>query len=138
MNGFVVVAGFGLPGRTLVEELRRQSIDYQVIELNPTTVSRAAIGGCNITVGDASDPEILRKAGVERATMVALMVPNDAVVLKAVGHVRQINPKVLIIARCAFTSTGLEAMRQGANATIVAEQLVARELAVVARSWLAR
>jgi hypothetical protein len=56
------------------------------------------------------------------------MVPNDEVVLAAVPRVRQLNPTAQIIARCAFTSTGLEAARRGANRSIVAEQVVAREL----------
>jgi voltage-gated potassium channel Kch len=138
MDRYVVIAGFGLPGRTLVEKLRRTSAGYQVIELNPKTVERAAAGGVNIVAGDASNLQTLRMAGVERATLVALMVPNDEVVLKAIPYVRQLNPKVPIIARCAFTSTGLEAMRRGANSTIVAEQVVARELDLVAQEWLAR
>jgi voltage-gated potassium channel Kch len=137
MNRFVVIAGFGLPGRTLVEKLRQSQDDYQVVELNRATVARAAAGGVKILAGDAADLQILRLAGVERASLVALMVPNDEVVLKAVEHVRKLNPTVPIIARCAFTSTGLEAMRRGANSTIVAEQVVARELDIVAQEWLA-
>ena len=64
-----------------------------------------------ILKGDAADFETMRKAGVENATMVALMVPNDEVVLAAVAHVRKLNATARIIARCFFTSTGLEAMR---------------------------
>jgi voltage-gated potassium channel len=134
---FVVIAGFGLPGRTLVEQLRRQAIDYQVVELNPQTVGRASAGGIKIMAGDAGDLETLRRAGVERATLVALMVPIDEVVLKAVSHIRKLNGAVPVVARCAFTSTGLEAMRRGATTTIVAEQVVARELDVVVRQFLA-
>jgi hypothetical protein len=33
-----------------------------------------------------------------------------------------------MIARCAYTSTGLEAQRRGADQSIVAEQVIAREL----------
>src|SRR5581483_3511677 len=94
-SGHVIVAGFGLPGRSLVEILRSRNVPYVVVELNP------------------------------------LMVPNDAVVLEAVSHARRLNPTAHIIARCAYTSAGLEAVRRGANSTIVAEQLVARELAEI-------
>ena len=133
---FVVVAGYGLPGRSLVDILRQRRIDYQVIELNPTVCSRVAAGGIHIMAGDAADLETLRQAGVGHASLVALMMPDDQAVLKAVTHVRLINPRVHLIARCAFTSTGLEAMRRGADQTIVAEQVIATELAQLASPFL--
>jgi voltage-gated potassium channel Kch len=133
---FVVVAGYGLPGRSLVEILRQRRIDYLVIELNPTVVSRVAAGGINILCGDAADLEMLRRAGVGRASLVALMMPDDQAVLKAVSNVRLLNSHVHIIARCAFTSAGLEAMRRGADQTIVAEQVIATELGQLASPFL--
>ena len=128
LKPYVVVAGFGLPGRSLVELLRTRQIEYTVIELNPQTCDRVAAGHVNIHAGNAADLETLRKAGAERATLVALLVPNDEVNLQALSNVRKLNPTAHIIVRCTFTSTGLEAMRRGANQTIVAEQVVAREL----------
>ncbi len=125
---YVVIAGYGLPGRSLVEFFSRSQIEYVVIELNPQTCERAAAGGIRMVVGSAADPEVLRQAGVERATLVALMIPNDEVVLAAIPHVRRLNPNTHIIARCSFTSTGLEAVRRGADQSIVAEQVIAREL----------
>jgi len=133
---FVVVAGFGLPGRTLVDELRRRKIPFRVIELNATTCQRAGTANLEMITGNAADPGILREAGAERATLVALMVPNDDVVLAAVQHVRAMNPTCTIIARCAFTSTGLEAQRRGADQTLVAEQIVARDLLTLAKTLL--
>jgi voltage-gated potassium channel Kch len=125
---YVIVAGYGLPGRSLVELLVRRKIDYVVIELNAQACERAAAGGINIIAGSASDPDILHRAGVERATLVALMVPSDEIVLAAVSYIRKRNPKAYMIARCAYTSTGLEAQRRGADQSIVAEQVIAREL----------
>ena len=125
---YVVVAGFGLPGRSLVEFLVRERIEYTVIELNCQTCERAAAGGFHIISGSTTDAEVLHKAEIERASLVALMVPNDEVVLTAIVHARRMNPTAYIIARCSFTSTGLEAVRRGADESIVAEQVIAREL----------
>jgi Trk K+ transport system NAD-binding subunit len=125
---YVVVAGFGLPGRSLVEFLVREHIEYTVIELNAQTCERAAAGGVHIIAGSATDPEVLRQAQIERASMIALMVPNDEVVLASIVHIRRVNTTAHVIARCSFTSTGLEAVRRGADQSIVAEQVIAREL----------
>ncbi|MGD0464935.1 MAG: NAD(P)-binding protein [Tepidisphaeraceae bacterium] len=132
---YVLIAGYGLPGRSLVEILARGNTEYLVIELNPQTCERAAAGGVHIIAGHAADPEVLRRAGVERATLVALMVPNDDVVLAAIPHIRLVNSAAHIIARCAFTSTGLEAVCRGADQSIVAEQVIARELVAIALPW---
>jgi voltage-gated potassium channel len=133
---YVVIAGYGLPGRTLVELLTRRRTDYLVIELNPQTCERAAAGGVHMIAGSAADPEVLHRAGVHRATLVALMVPSDDVVLAAIPHIRRVNANAHIIARCSFTSTGLEAVRRGADQSIVAEQVIARELEAITSSWL--
>jgi voltage-gated potassium channel Kch len=136
LPNFVVVAGYGLPGRSLVEMLRQRRIDYCAIELNPEVCARVAAGGINIISGDAAELEVLRRAGTERATMVALMMPDEPAVLKAVTQVRLLNSRAHVIARCAFTSAGLEAMRRGADQTIVAEQVIATELTQVVAPFL--
>jgi Trk K+ transport system NAD-binding subunit len=133
---YVVIAGYGLPGRTLVEVLTRRKTDYIVIELNPQTCERATAGGVQMIAGSASDPDVLNRAGVDRATLIALMVPNDEVVLAAIPHIRRVNSTAHIIARCSFTSTGLEAVRRGASESIVAEQVIARELEAITSPWL--
>jgi voltage-gated potassium channel len=133
---FVVVAGYGLPGRSLVEMLRQRRIAYRVIELNPEVCQRVAAGGIEIVAGDAADLETLRRAGTERASLVALMIPDDQAVLRAVTQVRLLNPHGHLIARCSFTSSGLEAMRRGADQTIVAEQVIAVELNQIVAPFL--
>lgn len=135
---YVVVAGFGLPGRTLVDALIREKVAYTVVELNSQTCERAAAGGICIIPGSASDFEILQQAGIERADLVALMVPNDEVVLAAIPEIRRLNRKAYIIARCSFTSSSFEASRRGADRTIVSEQVVARELEVIVAGILNR
>ena len=127
LSNHAIICGFGLPGRAVARVLESQHIDYCIVELNPATVDRCARTGVQIIHGDARDPETLRRAGVERAQILALAIPNDAVVLDAVKAGRQLNPSVYIVARLHFTSAGIEAHRRGANETVVAEQVVANE-----------
>ena len=123
----VVIVGFGLSGRTTVNSVIEHHISYTVIETNPATVERCTPGGLNIILGDARDPEILRRAGIERATDIAVTVPEDQVTLDVVEQARKLNPQARIIARCTFVSGGMEAARRGADDVITAEQVVASE-----------
>ena len=123
----VIVVGFGLSGRAVVNQVIEQGISYTVIETNPVTVTRCIPGGLKIIEGDARKPDILRRAGIERATDVAVTMPNDSIVLEVVQQARRMNPTARIIARCTFVSGGMEAHKRGADETVISEQVVANE-----------
>ncbi|WP_206293021.1 NAD-binding protein [Humisphaera borealis] len=123
------MAGFGIPGREVVNLLARRKIAFVVVELNPATVTRCQTAGLNIVQGDIADEQVLRNAGIDRATLVALAIPDDAAVLRAVDLIRRLNPAARILARCRRVSTALEASRRGAEDVVSEEQLIGAEFA---------
>jgi len=129
MRGHAIIAGFGVPGRAVAEALARQGVPFCVIELNAETVHRCALVGVHIIEGSADSDGVLRSAGIERAALLILALPNDPAVLEGVRVARLLNPTVHIIARCRYISSGMEAHRRGASETIVEEQTVAEEFA---------
>ncbi|HEY8748887.1 MAG TPA: NAD(P)-binding protein [Tepidisphaeraceae bacterium] len=128
LHGHAIIAGFGVPGRVAADLLASRHTPFCVVELNPKTVERCSHVGVHIIAGDVCNEEILRRAGVERATILVLAVPSDPAVLEAVRLARRLNPTLRIIARCRFISSGMEAHRRGADQVIVEEQIVAQEL----------
>ena len=128
LNGHAVIAGFGVPGRAAAEALAARHVPFCVIELNPQTVARCSHVGVHIIAGDVCDEQTLRRAGVDRASLLVLAVPSDPAVLEAVRIARGLNPTARIIARCRFISSGMEAHRRGADEVIVEEQVVAKEI----------
>lgn len=129
----VIICGFGLSGRSCANVLLAKGASICVIEKNAETVARCTKGGLQIMEGDAADDDILRRAGIDRATEIAVTIPEDDEVLRVVDSVRRLNPSVHIIARCTFVSGGMEAHRRGANEVVVAEQIVANEFGRVMR-----
>src|SRR2546423_10519219 len=93
----VIIAGFGLSGRACANVLLAKGISICVIEKNAQTVTRCAAGGLQIINGDASDEEVLKEAGVERATEVAVEAPDDQARLPTVGTGRRLNPPTHIV-----------------------------------------
>ena len=126
---FAIVAGFGIPGREVVNLLAARGIPFVVVELNPATVQRTAKAGLNIVHGDVADERVLREAGIDRATLLALAIPDDAAVLRAIDLTRKLNPTTRILARCRRVSTALEATRRGAHDVVSEEQIVGAEFA---------
>src|SRR5215208_2673137 len=123
----VIVVGFGLAGRAAVNSVIERGISYTVIESNPEVVERCLPGGLRIIRGDAREADVLRRAGIDRATDVAVTVPNDAMTLAVVEQARRLSRTARIIARCTFVSGGMEATRVGADESVIAEQVVATE-----------
>jgi len=122
-----IIAGFGVPGRAVAEWMDVHGIDFVVIEQNEEIVQRCGGRALSIIAGDVLDEQTLKRAGIQRARVIALAVPNEAIVLDAVSLARRLNPTIRIIARCTYISGGLEASRRGADETIVAEETAARE-----------
>jgi len=133
----VVIVGFGLSGRASANAVEDQpGVSLAVIETNPDTVSRCTKGGLNIILGDARDSEVLRRAGIERATDIAVTVPSDQITLEVVELARKLNPTAKIIARVTFVSGGLAATQRGADDVVIAEQVVATEFGRVVAAVL--
>ncbi len=122
-----VIGGYGVPGRAVAEWMKAHGIPFVVIELNAQIVERCSATGTPIIGGDVRTETTLIQAGIERASYLALTVPVESIVLEVIPVARRLNPSVRIIARCTFISGGLEAMRRGADETVVAEEIAALE-----------
>jgi voltage-gated potassium channel Kch len=127
-DAHTIIAGFGLPGRQVADQLHELGKSFCVIELNPNTVQRCSKIDVPIIAGDCSDPAVLTKAGIERASLLIIAIPNERAAIEATAEARRLNPSLQIITRCHYTSAGIEAKAKGADEVIVAEQCVAAEL----------
>lgn len=127
MQDHVIIAGFGVGGRFIAECLKERHIAFVVVELNPATCTTQRALGVEIIQGDISEEHVLRQAGVEDASVLALSIPDEDAALRATETANAIRPGIHIIASTRYTSTGLQALQKGADEIIVAEQAVAQE-----------
>ena len=125
--GDVVVAGFGLAGRYVVELIERNGARVTVVERNPSTVKTQRALGRHIIEGSIADPAIAREAGVETASVLALTIPDEVAVLRATELARRLNPNIYIIARTTYASRGMKALQLGADDVVKSEQAVAAQ-----------
>ncbi len=127
LSGHAIIAGYGVPGRAFAEWMSKHNLAFVVIEQNETIVDRCGKTGVAIIGGDVRSEQTLLEAGIRNASVLALTIPIESVVLEAIPIARKLNPKVRIIARVSYISSGLDAVRKGADETVVAEELAARE-----------
>lgn len=127
-GGHAIIAGFGLPGRAVAEALDKAGIEYCILELNAATVQRCVKTGVHIVEGDVTDPLVLKRASIETARALIIAIPDEKAALEATRVARQLNPHVWIMSRTHYVSAGIEAHSRGAQAVVVAEQVVAQEM----------
>ncbi len=115
MHDHAVVCGFGPVGRALNESLRRCGVDTLVLELNADTVRGLKADKQPVLFADATHPEALDLAGIERARMVAFTFPAVEMTLAALPLVRERNAGVCIFARAKFPNEVERLKAEGVN-----------------------
>ena len=130
LAGHVIICGFGENGRRLAALLKENNLPYVVIDVNSRAVRAARAAGEKIYFGDISSPEILHRAGAERARAVVFAVSDPAILPLAISHARLLNPELHIIARLKRIANAVELRKAGAT-DVVAEEIEAwMEIAV--------
>ena len=92
----LVVVGYGDVGKSIVDELKRARVKFVVVDRNEDALLDK---GFDYVVGDGSNEEILRRAGVASAStiIIALNIDTDAIFATLVA--RTLNPDAIILTR---------------------------------------
>lgn len=132
LSDHLIVVGFGFGGRRLAKAARAAGIDYTVIEANAETVREQARQGEPISHGDATHQAVLDAAGVGRARVLAVMVPDASAArrITELAHAvsRDSNPALHIVVRTRFVSETEPLRALGAVEVICEEHEAAVEV----------
>lgn len=100
-NDHVIVCGLGHLGVRVVRELVKLDEGIVVIERSAESPRFAEVRGYDIPIliGDARQPDILKKAGIERARAVIVCTNDDLVNLQMASRIREADKDVRIVMR---------------------------------------
>jgi len=99
LSNHIVVLGYGRMGRAVVEVLRARGVAFAVVDLDPDNVRDLEEERQPAVRGDATQEDVLRAAGTERAKTLITCLADDAHNVYSILLARQLNPKITIIAR---------------------------------------
>ena len=123
-EGLSIVVGYGPVGRNLAKILRENHIAFVVVEMNIDTVHDLRAQGLHVIHGDASNEEILRQAGVERARGLIVSSPRaPANEIVRVAHA--VNPELRIFVHTTYMMEAEMLCSTGASAVFSGESEVA-------------
>ncbi len=122
LKDHVIIAGFGLNGRTVARVLKDTGIKYQVIEYNPDLVQYHRNLGENIMYGDITRKEILTHAGAETARVMVFAVSDEKSTIAALHLVKEINPDIYTIVRTRYVRQ-VEVFRDLGASEVIPDEL---------------
>jgi CPA2 family monovalent cation:H+ antiporter-2 len=116
-----VVVGYGPVGQAVDRVLRQVGLETVVIDLNLDTVAQIAAGGRLAIYGDASQPDILKEAGVARACHLIVTLPHSVNRTPLIAAARQMSPRCRILVRARYLLEREELRQVGADAACFEE-----------------
>ena len=121
LSGHLVIIGYGVCGKQIAYEANQQRAPFHIIELDEARVGHALQQGENVHAGDARDQEILLRAGVDKAAVIAIAISDAAAAEEIIVKARKLNANAHIIIRTLFISE-IEIMEElGADEIIPAQ-----------------
>ncbi len=129
MEGHVIVCGWGLVGRTIASHLQGTATDVVVVDNDAARV--ALVDGVALA-GDATDDDVLRAAGIERAATLIAALSTDADNLYITLSARALRPDLFIVARARLESAEPKLAQAGANRVVNPQKIGGARMAALA------
>lgn len=129
LNDHFIVCGFGRVGRQTCQQLRAENCAFVVIDSEEHRIQAINEANYLCVPGDASDDNVLKRAGVERARALLTAVHTDAANVYITLSARALNPALFIVARAATTEAAHKLTIAGANRVISPYILGGRSMA---------
>jgi voltage-gated potassium channel len=118
LGGHVIVAGMGRVGRQAALELHEAETPFVVVDPSEPAVRHAAERGYLALLGDATEDEVLQRAGIAKARGLIVTTGSDATNIYVVLSARVLNPALYIVARAVDEAGVTKLTRAGADRAV--------------------
>ncbi len=129
MKDHYVVCGAGRIGLLVCQELAAAGVPFVVVDRDEGALQKAAAQGYTCVVGDATEEETLKAAGIQRAKGLLAVLGSDAENVFLTMTARFLNRGLSIVARASAEKAQKKLYRAGANRCITPESLGGRHMA---------
>ncbi len=129
LKDHVIVCGFGRIGVRLAKDLATGGAAFVVVDREEDALAEAAELGYLFHHGDATDEDVLHVVGIERAKVLATVLPDDASNVFITLSARSLNATLQIIARGEQPSTERKLLQAGANQVVMPTYIGAERIA---------
>ncbi|HID27213.1 MAG TPA: TrkA family potassium uptake protein [Methanosarcinales archaeon] len=130
-KGHIIILGFGDVGKQIARVLQstkvQTKVNFIVVDKEESKLKNS---GYNYVIGNATDEETLKKAGILKASTLIIVLNKDTDVIFATLVARNLNPYLIILARANTYKSIDKIYKAGANCvaslSIIAGQMLAK------------
>ncbi|MEI6577057.1 MAG: potassium channel protein [Bacteroidota bacterium] len=131
MKDHVIICGYGRNGRQAAIDLKMYKKPFVIIEKNHELVQNCDDKDIVFVEGDATEDEVLIRAGVQKAQALITTLPVDADNLYVVLTARSISPACRIISRATHDSADKKLKTAGADNVIMPDKVGGSHMATL-------
>ena len=129
LKNHFIICGYGRLGQKIDSILRSRGMETVIVERSPSATAAMEDKSMRYVLGQATDDEILKKAGIASARGLVAGVNSDADNVYIVLSAREMRPDIFILARTADPTARRKMLRAGADRVISPIEIGARRMA---------
>ncbi len=129
MKNHFIICGYGRLGQKIESILRSRGLDTVIIERSTGVTTGMEEQGLKYILGQATDDDVLKTAGIKNAKGLVAGVNSDADNVYIVLSAREMRPDIFILARTTDPSARRKMLRAGADRVISPIEIGARRMA---------
>lgn len=133
LNGHVIICGYGRNGQQASHTLKAHNVPFVVVEKDEERMERVSSDHPTLIflLGDATEDETLKRAGVENAKALITTLPEDADNVFIVLSARSLNSNVQIISRASDHNSIIKLKKAGADYVIMPDRIGGTHMATL-------
>ena len=131
LQGHVILCGWGQVGQAIAESISHEGRPVVVVD---RSLSPEHLPGHLCVLGEATDDDVLRLAGIERASSLVVALNSDADNLYVALSARSLNPSVFIVARANSAEAEPKLHLAGADRVVNPHEIGGNRMAALVMS----
>ncbi len=132
LKNHVVIAGFGLTGQKVIEQLGNGH-KYVIVDTNLNNVERGVSQGRPIYFGDVTRREVLDRLELDQAKTLIIAINDADASARTVKIAKEINPDLHVLVRGQYETDRPVLKKAGADAIVIAETEAAEKIALLGK-----
>ncbi len=121
IENHVVILGHGRVGKEVRNLLDMGEIPYVVVDFDRKTIDSLDSGMKNSIYGDPTDTDVLKSAGIKKAKILVVALPDSFTQKIIIKNALQENPKLIVLCRSHIDEDKYELVNLGVNTIVIPE-----------------
>ena len=113
-----IVCGYGRMGNGIVEGLLERNEPFVILDSDPAKEEEFKAHGLLYIIGDATQEEVLKEAGAERAKSLLALLPSDADNLYLAIAAKELNPNLYLVSQALYEIAEKRLRKSGVDQVI--------------------